>query len=107
MKPAFRDSSQPDSDDISCAQVLKVLADETRLAVVEQLLESPKTVSKINEAICVEPTLLSHHLRALKEARIIVGKREGRFVSYSLSPALVSRRKGRTINLGCCQIAFS
>ena len=107
MKPAFKIAGQTDHEEISCASVLKVLADETRLAVVEQLLEGPKTVSEMNESLEVEPTLLSHHLKALREAQLIIGEREGRYISYSLAEALTSRRKGNAIDLGCCILAFS
>ena len=107
MKPAFKIIGQSGNEEISCASVLKVLADETRLAVVEQLLDGPKTVSEMNECLVVEPTLLSHHLKALREAQLIIGTREGRFVSYSLAEALLSRRKGNAIDLGCCSLSFS
>ena len=107
MKSALSILGQDSGEDVSCASVLKVLADETRLAVVEQLLEGPKTVSEINDALGVESTLLSHHLKALREAHIITGKREGRYVSYSLVHSLRSRRKGRVIDLGCCTLSFS
>ena len=107
MKPAYKIVGQNAHEEISCASVLKVLADETRLAVVEQLLEGPKTVTEMNESLEVEPTLLSHHLKALRDAQLIVGTREGRFVSYSLTKALLGRRKGNAIDLGCCILAFS
>ena len=107
MKSALNILGQDSGEDVSCASVLKVLADETRLAVVEQLLEGPMTVSEINEVLGVESTLLSHHLKALREANMITGKREGRYVSYSLVPALLARRKGRVIDLGCCTLSFS
>lgn len=100
----FGDDSQ---GDISCAQVLKVLADETRLAVVEQLLDGPRTVSEINDSLGVEPTLLSHHLKALRESHVVSTERCGRYVSYSLAPRLLARRKGRSLDLGCCTLSFS
>lgn len=98
---------QDSEEEISCASILKVLADETRLAVVEKLLDGSKTVSDINESLGVEPTLLSHHLKALREAKIIIGTREGRYVHYSLTPHLLGRRKGKAIDLGCCTLSFS
>lgn len=94
-------------EDDSCASVLKVLADKTRLAVVEQLLDGPKTVSEINQSLGVEPTLLSHHLKALREAQLVTREREGRYASYALVPSLVVRRNRRAIDLGCCKLSFS
>ncbi len=107
MKSAFNILAQESGEDVSCASVLKVLADETRLAVVEQLLDGPKTVSEINESLGVEATLLSHHLKALRESHIVTAKRGGRYVSYSLVPELLARKKGRALELGCCTLSFS
>ena len=94
------------ADSDACASVLKVLADETRLAVVEQLLDGSKHVGEINEALGVEQTLLSHHLRVLRDAGIVTSQRDGKQVLYSLATNVQSSRRGRAINLGCCKISF-
>ena len=93
-------------DEVSCASVLKVLADETRLAVVEQLLGGPKHVAQINESLGVEQTLLSHHLKVLRDAKLVTSERDGKHVDYSLAASIQGRRRGRAINLGCCLISF-
>jgi len=94
------------TDDVSCASLLKVLADETRLAVVRQLIEGPKRVSEINEGLNLEQSLLSHHLKVLREAGLVLSERDGKSVTYRLAPQMESARKGKAINLGCCLIAF-
>ena len=38
----------------NCAALLKVLADETRLAVMQQLIDGPKHVGEINEPLQIE-----------------------------------------------------
>ncbi len=93
-------------EDVSCARVLKVLADETRLAVVEQLLGGPKHVGEINENLRVEQSLLSHHLRVLRDAGLVTSQRDGKRVLYALAKAIQGRRSGRAIDLGCCSISF-
>jgi len=90
----------------SCAELLKVLADETRLAVVEQLLERPKHVGELNTAIQVEQSLLSHHLRVLREAGFVYSQRDGKAVLYCLTPRLEAMCEGKSINLGCCRLSF-
>ncbi len=92
--------------DVSCAEILKVLADETRLAVVRQLMGGPRRVGEINEELQVESTLLSHHLRVLREAGIVTGEREGKAVLYRLAPHVESKRRGATLELGCCRLVF-
>jgi DNA-binding transcriptional ArsR family regulator len=91
---------------VSCASVLKVLADETRLAVIQQLLSGPMHVGQINESLGVEQTLLSHHLRVLRDATLVTCERDGKHVVYSLAESIQGRGCGRAINLGCCLISF-
>lgn len=93
-------------DEVSCASLLKVLADETRLAVVEQLLGGPLHVGQINESLGVEQTLLSHHLRVLRDAGLVTSQRDGKHVVYMLATSVQGHRRGRAINLGCCLISF-
>ena len=92
--------------DVSCADILKVLADETRLAVVRQLMARPRQVGEMNKELGVEPTLLSHHLRVLREAGIVESSRQGKAMQYRLSAHVESKRKGRVLELGCCRLDF-
>jgi len=74
------------TQEVSCASLLKMLADETRLAVVRQLMEGPKHVGEMNETLGLEQSLLSHHLKILREAGLVTSKRDGKAVLYSLAP---------------------
>jgi len=94
------------SQNVSCADLLKVLADDTRLAVVRQLMRGPKHVSEVNSALQVEPTLLSHHLKVLRDAGIVEAERDGKSVLYRLSPSVEAKRSGKGIDLGCCKLVF-
>jgi len=94
------------ADPASCANLLKVLADEKRLAVVRRLMDGPKHVGELNETLCLEQSRLSHHLKILREAGLVESKRDGKAVLYSLSPNFRSTTTGEAINLGCCMISF-
>lgn len=97
---------EPTQETPSCASLLKVLADETRLAVVEQLLAGPRHVGEINETLGVEQSLLSHHLKVLREAGLVTAERDGKQVLYSLAKQVQGSSRGHAINLGCCLISF-
>ena len=43
---------------LNCASSLKVLSDDTRLAIVELLLEKSKNVGELNETLKIEQSLL-------------------------------------------------
>jgi len=89
----------------SCADRLKALADETRLAVVRHLMKGECHVGEIQDALGIEQSLLSHHLRSLREAGIVEATRDGKAVLYRLAPNLKRRRDG-IVDLGCCRISF-
>ncbi len=93
-------------DKVSCAELLRALADETRLAVVRQLFQGAKHVQEINATLQVEQTLLSHHLKVLREIGIVEAHRDGRCVLYRLSPLVEAKRQGQAIDLGCCRLVF-
>ncbi len=90
-----------------CAEALRILAEPTRLQVVLSLLEAPKHVGELNEGLEVKQSLLSHHLRVLRNAKLVDGRRDGRHVLYRLSPAIRPAGRVGCLDLGCCRLTFS
>jgi len=90
----------------SCADKLKVLADTTRLAVLEALMEKPKYVNELMDFLHVEQSLLSHHLAQLRDAGLVEARRDGKAVLYQLAPGVFPATRGKAIELGCCQLSF-
>lgn len=100
---AVSPSSSPADD---CAARLRVLADPTRLEVLRQLLDVPRNVSELIARIDVPQSLLSHHLRVLREAGLVETERRGREIVYRLAPDVRPRLRARKLDLGCCQLSF-
>lgn len=90
-----------------CVRRLKVLADSTRLAVVESLLDGPKRVGELNAALGLDQSLLSHHLKVLREEGLVESTRDGKAVLYRLAPGVEGSRSRKAINLGCCKLSFA
>lgn len=90
----------------ACAAKLKVLADPTRLAVVEALIDGPKHVGVLRKLLGVEQSLLSHHLQTLREAGLVTGDRDGKAVLYRLADGVGVGPTHASIDLGCCLISF-
>jgi DNA-binding transcriptional ArsR family regulator len=92
-----------------CAKVLKALADETRLRLLESLLVEEKCVSElVRELRCSQPHI-SHHLRILRDSGLVEGLREGKQVCYRITPAVqraLANRQGQALNFGCCELRF-
>ena len=67
------------------AEIFEALAYPLRLKILE-LLESgkPYKVGEILKYVDIEPTLLSHHLKKMKNLGILESYREGRNIYYKL-----------------------
>jgi len=95
--------SAPPSD---CASRLKVLSDPTRLRVMRRLLETPCHVSELQKHVGIEQSLLSHHLRVLRDAGLVDSERDGKAVLYRVTSGALLSSRGEAIDLGCCVLSF-
>ncbi len=68
------------------ADLLKAIADPSRLEILELLSPEIRCNCHLQEALDLAPNLLSYHLRVLREAGLIKGTRRGRWVDYELTP---------------------
>ena len=65
------------------ADLFRLLGDTTRLRIVLACLGGPVAVGGIAAALALPATLVSHHLRLLRAARLVKSERQGRHVLYS------------------------
>jgi len=61
------------------------LSDEKRLRILEILRAGECCVCDLTEALDVRQSLLSFHLKTLRDAGLVIDRKEGRWVHYSLS----------------------
>lgn len=66
------------------SQTFKALADPTRLKIIYVLLKSPLCVCDIANLLDMTQSAISHHLRLLRNLRLVKFKKEGKMVIYSL-----------------------
>ncbi len=67
------------------ARQLRALADEKRLRIVEILRSGERCVCDLQDALDAGQSLLSFHLKTLREAELVRDRREGRWVYYALN----------------------
>lgn len=91
----------------ACASKMQVLADETRFTVVRLLMRQPHHVHELNAALGIEPTLLSHHLRILRDAGIVESVRDGKARLYRLAARVHKKSRENILDLGCCTMTFN
>lgn len=102
LQPSQAADSGPD-----CSILLKALGNETRLGIVRLLLDEPRYVYELLEKLEVESTLLSQHLRVLRDLEVVEFERDGKLLRYSLSPGFRGKPHGRSMDFGCCRLVFS
>jgi DNA-binding transcriptional ArsR family regulator len=88
-------------------QLLLELADETRFGALERLGRGPASASELAEALDVGPTQLANHLRRLRDAGLVRGRRRGRLTIYELAEpglreifSMLNGLRGRPPHLG-------
>lgn len=67
------------------ARVGKALASPKRLEILEMLAQGEKAVEAVAAAVSIDVKLASAHLKALKGARLVQTRREGKRMIYRLS----------------------
>lgn len=65
------------------ADVFRLMGDATRLRIVLACLSGPISVGDIATQLDISASLVSHHLRLLRAARVLRAERQGKHVFYS------------------------
>lgn len=76
---------------LHAAETFKQMCDGTRLQILWLLCHSEECVLNIAAAVHMSAPAVSHHLRGLKQSGLIVSRREGKEVYYSLAATKKAR----------------
>ena len=66
------------------AQMLKIIAHESRLMILCMLVKNEMTVSQINEFVDLSQSALSQHLAVLRQSNLVETRRESQTIYYKL-----------------------
>ncbi|WP_121609105.1 ArsR/SmtB family transcription factor [Mesobacillus foraminis] len=69
----------------STANILKILGDKTRLAMMGLLIKNDCCVCEFVEIFKMTQPAISQHLRKLKDAGLVKEQRRGQWIFYSLN----------------------
>lgn len=67
-------------------KVFKAFCDENRLKILEQLRTGEKCACKLLDELHITQPTLSHHMKLLCDADIVQGRKDGKWVHYSINP---------------------
>lgn len=71
---------------IKAESLFHALSDETRLQIVARLSSGERCVCDLTDALDSAQSRLSWHLKVLKDAGILLDRKQGRWVYYRLNP---------------------
>ena len=75
------------------AQFFKVLSDPNRLMIIEMLSCGELCACVILEKFRIKQPTLSHHMKSLCDSGLVTGRKEGKWMYYSLSEKTVQTYK--------------
>ena len=67
-------------------RLFHALSDSTRLSILRRLRLGERCVCDLTDALDAAQSRLSFHLKVLKDADLVVDRREGRWMYYTLNP---------------------
>lgn len=73
------------------AAMFKAFCDENRIRILQMLCSGEKCGCNILEEMKVTQPTLSHHMKILCDSGVVVGRKEGKWMHYSISEEGVKR----------------
>ena len=67
------------------AQLFKALSDSHRVMILEMLKEGEMCACHLLERFQITQPTLSHHMRLLCECNLVIARREGKWMHYSIN----------------------
>lgn len=72
-------------DERKTALIFKAFCDENRIRILRMLKSGEKCACKILEELNITQPTLSHHMKILCDSGIVVGRKEGKWMHYSIA----------------------
>jgi len=73
-------------------KIFKALSDETRLRIYLLLLQGELCVCELVNILNMEQSRISHSVRILKEAGLVVNRRQGKWIIYTVNPEIENNK---------------
>lgn len=71
-------------DDHKAASLFKALGDENRIRILKQLRSGEKCACRLLEELNISQPTLSHHMKILCDSGIVTGRKDGKWIHYSI-----------------------
>ena len=72
-------------DERKIAMIFKAFCEENRIRILKLLATGEKCACKLLEEIHITQPTMSHHMKILCDSGIVIGRKEGKWMHYSIS----------------------
>ena len=97
---SFKCSLNHKEGQLNNIEILKIISDETRYAIINLLLSKGYCVRALAKRLKITEAAVSQHLSVLKKADIVSGEKKGYFMHYKVNANLITD----TLNAVCKNI---
>lgn len=66
------------------AELFRAFSDTSRVRILSVIIEQEMNTSQLAELVQISESAVSHHLRGLRQMRLVKARREGKEVYYSV-----------------------
>ena len=95
------------------AIIFKAFCDENRLQILDLLRDGEKCACRLLDEMQITQPTLSHHMKILCDSGVVIGRKEGKWMHYSISKDRLNEIKlcldyfsansDETISQSCCK----
>jgi len=85
----------------AAAAFLKILANDSRLMILCELLKGERSVGELEEIVSLSQSALSQHLARLRRSHLVKTRRESQTIYYSIADPGVTKVIGALYDLYC------
>ena len=69
------------------AELFRAFSDTSRVRIVSALLSGEKNVGALADLVGISESAVSHHMRGLRQMRLVVARKDGKEVYYRVEDA--------------------
>jgi ArsR family transcriptional regulator len=67
------------------SKVCRALSDPNRLGIIQMISDQEKCACKLLEHFAISQPTLSHHMKILEDAALVILRRDGKWTHYSMN----------------------
>jgi ArsR family transcriptional regulator len=100
--------SSPKVAEVDPVRAIKAVGDRTRLQILKVLLQGEQCVTDIAHLLGLAQPRISHHLTILRNSGLVLDRRNGKQIIYSVNPDHRAAGDGSyTLQVDCLRVEFT